>query len=31
MSPSDFQPSLLVSLLLGGLVTAFLHAALPTH
>jgi threonine/homoserine/homoserine lactone efflux protein len=31
MSPSDLQPSLLVSLLLGGLVTAFLHAALPTH
>ncbi len=31
MSPSDLQPSLLVSLLLGGFVTAFLHAALPTH
>ena len=31
MSPSDLQPSLLMSLLLGGLVTAFLHAALPTH
>lgn len=31
MSPSDFQPTLLVSLLLGGFVTAFLHAALPTH
>ena len=31
MSPSDLQPSLLVSLLLGGVVTAFLHAALPTH
>lgn len=28
---SDFQPSLLVSLLAGGFVTAFLHAALPTH
>lgn len=31
MSLSDLQPSLLVSLLLGGFVTAFLHAALPTH
>lgn len=31
MSPSDLQSSLLVSLLLGGFVTAFLHAALPTH
>ena len=31
MSLSDLQPSLLMSLLLGGLVTAFLHAALPTH
>ncbi|MDP3376768.1 MAG: hypothetical protein Q8S53_00240 [Brevundimonas sp.] len=31
MSPSDLQPSLLVSLLLGGFATAFLHAALPTH
>ncbi len=31
MSLSDLQSSLLVSLLLGGFVTAFLHAALPTH
>ncbi len=31
MAPSDLQPSLLVSLLVGGFVTAFLHAALPTH
>lgn len=31
MAPSDLQPPLLVSLLVGGFVTAFLHAALPTH
>ncbi len=31
MSPSDLQPPLLFSLLGGAFVTAFLHAALPTH
>lgn len=31
MSPSDLQSSLLLSLMVGGFVTAFLHAALPTH
>lgn len=31
MSPSDLQPTLLISLLGGAFVTAFLHAALPTH
>jgi len=31
MTASDLQPGLLVSLLGGGFVTAFLHAALPTH
>ena len=31
MSPSDLQPTLLFSLLGGAFVTAFLHAALPTH
>lgn len=31
MGPSDLQPTLLFSLLGGAFVTAFLHAALPTH
>ncbi|MDQ8029722.1 MAG: hypothetical protein REJ23_13430 [Brevundimonas sp.] len=31
MSPPDLQPTLLFSLLGGAFVTAFLHAALPTH
>lgn len=31
MAPTDLQPSLLASLLGGAFVTAFLHAALPTH
>jgi hypothetical protein len=31
MSPSDLEPSLLLSLLGGGFAAAFLHAALPTH
>ncbi|GAA0616725.1 hypothetical protein GCM10009422_09800 [Brevundimonas kwangchunensis] len=31
MSPTDLQPTLLLSLLGGAFVTAFLHAALPTH
>ena len=31
MSPSDLQQPVLLSLLGAGFVTAFLHAALPTH
>lgn len=31
MSPSDLQQPVLISLLGGGFVAAFLHAALPTH
>lgn len=31
MSPPDLQPPVLLSLLGGGFVAAFLHAALPTH
>ena len=31
MGPSDLQPTILFSLLGGAFVTAFLHAALPTH
>lgn len=31
MSPTDLTPPLLLSLLGGAFVTAFLHAALPTH
>jgi len=31
MTPFDLQQPVLLSLLGGGLVTAFLHAALPTH
>ena len=31
MSPPDLQQPVLISLLGGGFVAAFLHAALPTH
>ena len=31
MSPSDLQQPVLLSVLGAGFVTAFLHAALPTH
>ena len=31
MAPSDLEQPILLSLLGGGLATAFLHAALPTH
>lgn len=31
MAPPDLQQPILISLLGGGLATAFLHAALPTH
>ncbi|MDI1280997.1 hypothetical protein [Brevundimonas sp.] len=31
MSPPDLQPPVLLSLLGGGFIAAFLHAALPTH